>query len=564
MTFTVFLQVVGIGYIIWCMQRLARLFRGERLFVLVLSTVLIFVSFVPFVYQWKLTPPGKVFLGTHNSPLDYPMFLSEIIQAKRGRWTVLAKFTSEEQMGTLVHPLYIPLGKMAAFLPNVPPMVFYHLSRLFVAFLFSFSVYYFIGYVFKNSEKITKRLAFFLALFSAGLMQNGKPYVDSWSGGDVFRRSVFLPHGMLKNVLLLLILVWMGKFFEGGRKKYFVWSCLSSVLLGLLDPLNTVTIWAIFSVYIAWKGIAVLAWKVGSINFKTALSDFFDKCLFLFFYFLVSFSAFLYIKIIFEITPWKVVREWESIQITVIKFIDLANSIGVTFYLGMIGLLILFLRRRSLGAFYCFVLTFPPIIFIISGITQKMGVSLLRFFQYPTYVFLAIGSAELLSLIFGRISKFYSKIAFITCIAVLFISFPYYRWSMDYQLHEFKPEYGNIYIEGKLWRAAMWLYDNANLDDVVLTDYMAGSVLPGISGNNVYFGHQVSTINFFEKMHRAEDFYYGNMQAGDVKKLIADGRINYVLAFNDQEQRIDSRKLGFLKKIYSDKEGAAIYKVEDN
>lgn len=541
--------------------------KNQWVIVLILSTVIISVAFVPFIFQVFDTPSDKVFIGTHNNALDYPMFIDTILQSARGRWTVLVKYTTEEQPGTLIYPLYIFVGKIAGLF-NINPVLMYHLTRFVMAYVFCFSVYYFISYVFTDRKK--RLLAFFLVLYSAGFLTANGPNLPWWTGGDVFRRAVFLPHGVLKNVLLLLILVWMGKLFEGKNSKYFVWSCIGGFFLGLLDPMNTMAIWGVLGVWLLGSQINFLVLaprQLAGVRLrhvpygtwlraeKTFVRLNRQDILYFLIYFLFSGAALLYTKIVFDVTPWSVVREWEAKQIYSVNLLEYANHIGITFYFGILGVLLILRKYRNFQAFCTVILTIPTIIFIVTNIGSKVGLSGLRFFQIPVYVFLAMGTSYLAVEILKK-----KTLIIVFCAVILLISFPLYKWSLNDQLNEFKAHWGNIYVDKNVYDAGIWLKDHVPLDSNVMTDFMAGTTLVAISGNGVYIGHPVSTINFEAKKILTEKFYGGQMSKEEAKRVLIEGRINYVLGSWGEQNTLDSLKYPFLKKIYTGN-NTAIYEV---
>lgn len=579
--------------------------KSEWLFVFFFSTILISVAFIPFFHEIAQTPKDNVFIGTHNNALDYPMFISEILQSLKGRFTLLATFTSESQPGTLVHPIYIPLGKLGAIL-NLSPVFLYHLARIAFAYTLAFSTFYFLKYLFLSTNisisqfstsKLKAKFAFLLALFSAGFVTikwptlKGWPeitgtYLSWWTGGDVLRRAVFQPHAMLKNTLLLLILTWMGRYLINvenygainvattflKKHKYLLYSLPAAAFLGLLDPMNTMTILILLAIYGIYK-LIIITFRSSAIyrtittrkpkNYGAGLGKMFSSTIFpLLIYALFALTSLLYMNWVFENTPWKSVKDWEARQFYTVPFWDYANHIGITFYLGVLGLLLLLARhKKSIFTFFTLSLAYGAMFLILTGVTQKFGLSTLRFFQTPVYIFLAGGTAELVITITKKIK--FSNLLLVAFALLLFIpSTPAYIASFKDQWHEFKPWYWNIYPDKKNYEAMLWLRNNSRLESPVLSNSLVGSILPAISGNVVFIGHMVSTINYQEKDLLVKKFTEGKMDNNEALTLIKNGRIKYVYLAWGEQDRIDNKNYPFLQKIYKN-EMASIYKVED-
>jgi len=550
---------------------------SEWFFVFILSAILISLAFIPFFYQQSQTPKNSVFFQVHNNPLDYPMFISEIIQAQRGRWTFLATFTSEPQVGTLVHPIYIIIGKIGGLF-NLQAPFLYNFSRMLVGFILSFSIYYFIKTTFLSTSrskddicisKIKVKLAFFLALFSAGFaiisFENGKlkligSFLEWWTGGDVLRRAIFQPHAMMKNTLLLLILIWMGKLLTGGKIKYLLLSLPAASLLGLLDPMNTMTILILLALFGIYKGIAFLL-ILKSKNSKKELNNLIVCYLYLVIYAIFALVSLSYMNWVFEFTPWKAVKDWEAKNFYYINIWHYANHIGLTFYLGIPGLFLLFWKKRNIFSFFSLSLALGSLFLLTSGITQKLGLSTLRFFQTPAYIFLAIGSSELIITLFNKIKAHYLKLlTLIFVLLITIISIPSYIISFRNQFNEFQPWFWNIYPTKGYVNALMWLKNNSPLESVVLSNSLAGNIIPGISGNTVYVGHMVSTINYQQKDETVKKFLSGTMPENEARKLMKDGRIDFVILNWGEPERVEKNNYPFLKKVFQNEE-ASIYKV---
>lgn len=579
------------------------LISSEWFFILFFSFLVILLAFIPVIYQSRDTPAASVFMGTHNNAIDYPMFISEIMQSKRGRWTFLAKYTSEPQPGTLIHIIYLPLGKIAALF-NIEPILMYHFGRLLFGLLLSLSIYYFLLQVFPGKKSSgLRKLAFLLVLFSSGFPKiewTPAPavkgvYLEWWTGADVFRRATFQPHAMVKNILLILILVWMGKFLSSPKPnlKYLLYSLPSGFILGLLDPMNSLTVFALLGLYSLYKIPVFLKktpqpaavsphisnqndtpnlLKSRQLEAAKALTETFLKkqtlksyCLLLLAYFLVAGAALIYLNWIFSHTPWVSVRDWEATQFTVVQFFDYANHLGIIFYLGIPGLLLLYWKKRNIFSYYAFILALAPVFFITSGITQTFHLSLLRFFQTPAYIFLSLGTAYF---IFGFLGFFKTKLKtfpFLTLKSLILIliflpSLPVWFYSLNYQITEYKNHYWNIYPDKSYYDSMVWLRDNTPQDSVVLSNPLGGNLIPAVAGNTVYIGHFVSTVNYSQKEAAVKSFLNGDLDNNNALKYLRQNRIDYLFLSWGEQYRLAEKNYPFLEKLM-DNGTAAVYKV---
>ena len=552
-----------------------KIISSEWFFVFIVSIILIFIAFIPYFHQLSQTPKDSVFIGTHNYAQDYSVQISEILQSQNGRWTNIVKFTSEPQIGTLIHWFYFPLGKIGLLL-NLDPFSLYNLSRAVFGLLLSLAIYYFIQFTFdtpKNSDTkttlIKRRVAFILALFSAGFsiinwnfgIKFIGTYLPWWTGGDILRRAVFHPHAMTKNILLLVILVWMGKYLKDNNKKYLIISLPLALFLGILDPVNSVSILLLLGGYGLYQTIKFFLGlnkdkQNSNQEFKKLCTLIFALCT----YAIFVLPPLFYLNWVFNNTVWKAAKDWEALQYIGVPFWEYANHIGITFCLGIPGLILLFWKKRSIASYFALALTFGAIFLLTSEIIQKIGMYNLRFFQTPTYVFLAIGTTELIFTIAKKI-KLSNLLLVAFALLLLLPSLPAYYLSIKDQFEQFKPYHWNVYPDKKYYQVLLWLKNNTSPDSIILSNSLAGNLIPAVSGNTSYIGHTVSTINFNQKNLLVKKFLNGEMNENEAKNFLMQGRIDYVILSWGEQFRVAQKNYPFLKKIFEN-ETATIYKFQ--
>lgn len=74
-------------------------------------------SLLPTLYELKRSgdlQPNRQFELVHNFPTDYNFYLSRIRQGLEGRWTSVERYTSEPHDGSLIHELYVLMGRVGA------------------------------------------------------------------------------------------------------------------------------------------------------------------------------------------------------------------------------------------------------------------------------------------------------------------------------------------------------------------------------------------------------------------------------------------------------------------
>ncbi len=495
-----------------------------------LSLTLLLFSFWPTLYEYYKTPPQRVFLGIHNNILDYPMFISVIFQAQEGHLAQIQKLTSEPQMGTWVHYPYLFFGWLSAPL-GPDPVYVYHSMRLILGFILLLSFYKFIRLFFKS--KFESILVFFLSTFIGGFprfkFDQGWhlidwPYLAEFSGFDVLKRPTFLPHALLRDTLFLLSLVFYVNFVEKKQNKYFIFSVISGLLLGLLSPNHMLIIYIVLNTYF--------------------LIQFSLKKIFI--YNLLTIPSVLYTFWVFNTTPWNIVKNWEASHQFSLNIIEYSLGLGPFFFFAIPTIFYVIFKvtlKKKFISLKNFILVTVPLLtvfFIFTPIYKPLGLLNFRFLGIPLQVFWGVlGNLYLFSIIKSK------KILIAVAIVVFLIISPTYPVSWKMQINEFAPYNAyNIYPDKNMYEGFMWLKKNTNHNkDIVLTDSPFGNLLPGFSGNIVYIGHPVSTIDFLEKKKEIAKFYSNAWSPIDAYKFLKSRRIKYVIwSYAEWYYRGDSGK----------------------
>jgi len=545
--------------------------RNEWVLVFLFSSILIFISFIPFFHQLAQTPKDRVFLGVHNNILDYPMFIADIKQAKAGIFPFYVQYTSEEQKPTFVHYPYLFLGWIGRIF-NLEAIALYHIGRVLFGLLMAVSFYYFICQVFSDK---TKRLsAFLLTLFSGGLIKSVltsegarqiTTYLTWWTGGDTIRRATFQPHAMFKTALLVFSLAFIGKYIKnytpGGSKKYFFAALFLVPFLGLLDPVGVAAVMGLLWAYLVFWSI--FSWAKGR------------KIVEIIFYLMpyaaysIAFIPFLiYMNWVFRETPWRSIKEFEKAWHTMVPFWEYAGQFGITLFTGFVGsIFLIFDKRRSVFTWFTLGLVIPTLVLMLTRLSQQLGFYNLRFFGIPLYLFAAIASTALFWQIARLIAKWRGlalvkakKYLLVITLIVIIPSVPTYFVSIKAQKAEFQPQFFNIYPTKTFLQAAKWMEVNIPFDKVVVSNDLIGGIVPAASGNRVYIGHIVSTLNYQEKKAKAAKFLGGKMTKKEAADFVRDGNIDYVIAAWGEQQRIEKNYGFMLIKLFENTE-VSIYKI---
>lgn len=530
-------------------RKLKAFFISDYAFFLAIASAIILVSFIPFLYGTWVTPPGRVYLGTHNYEGDYPMYPAGIIQGQHGKLTSLDKFTSEPQQGTWIHGLYLWLGWLTAPLKTNPILV-YHLARLAGGFLFALAIFVLIRQFFiKPGER---NLAFLLAYaisswphlsFAGGKISLLHPFLPWWSGGEVMRRVTFLPHSLVRDSLMIFLFAWWIKVLRQGKVRYLPVALAAGFILSFFGPLHQAMVW-----FLLGLGVVIVFFqevrtgKLGRTKnvVKTAIL-----------YITFSLPSLFYILQVFSVNPWKWIKDWEVLSPRITPFFEWVGFVGPTFLLALPAMAVVFLRRgmaRMLLLGFALVTIFG----IFSRLPQSFGIISFRFFGVPLHVPFGIFAADTL-LGANRLLRL-RLLAPVVAAFLLALSLPLYFQSLEVQIKKYATNVINVYAPQPWYEAMRWLDENTDPDDIVLSSFLTGNTIPAISGNTTYVGHYVSTLRFDEKNASSQTFFAGKMGPEEARRFLIDNRIDYVF-FSPQESYLGGNPAiySFLELVFENR-----------
>jgi hypothetical protein len=131
--------------------------------------------------------------------------------------------------------------------------------------------------------------------------------------------------------------------------------------------------------------------------------------------------------------------------------------------------------------------------------------------------------------------------------------------------------YGQLYDFSYPKRTVMegifWLQKNTRPDDIVLSEYYTGTLIPGFSGNRVYVSwwyYLIQPPNVWSTDATLAAFYSGRMPEGQALSFLKRGNISYVF-YSETEQTyargVQTLDYPFLTERYN-VNGTRIYQVQ--
>lgn len=518
---------------------MVRIFKSEPFLFIILSLVLLAAAFSSQIYTLFKTPPHRINLLVHNYYADYNIYLSEIAQGQNKQIFIINKFTSEPHSKILLRPVLSLTGFLISPL-NLPPQIIYHLLRLFSSLLLFLTAYYFLLLFLKTKKQ--RLFAFFLSFASASFpkilfRQNIEVYTffNWWTATSLPARISFLPHHTFTNALLITIMILFYKGFKTEKTSLFILTGLISSFIALSAPVcSLLALFFLFTyhLYLLFSKKTTLPKAVIQISS----------------FFLLSLPSLVYIYSLHQLSPWREINNWVTNQYYNVQIVEYLLSLGPVAILGLMGVLV-FLKSKKNNLFFPFVFLFCFFtLLIISSLFSKI-INPIRLIEAPSFIFFGLFSVHLLKKIRPKIPPIFSLIFFTTII----ISLPAYKIELLDPLIKTNFSPWNYFPPKKLYQGLAFLKKNTNPEQITLSLPNLGNMIPAYSGNTVYLGHPVSTLNYEQKLKKTLNFYQGNLTSIQAKKFLKENNIKYTL-FSYEEKPLSSTVYPFLKPIFTNSE----------
>lgn len=513
--------------------------KKYKYFSILIGFVVIVLSSLSIIYFSFFPKEGLVFLKRHyTNSQDVYTYVSFIEQAKQGKILFENLFTSEPQEPSLFRPSYLLIGKFAS-ITHLSSIDAYHISRVIFSVLFLLTLYKFLGYFFKDDKN--KFITFVLIITSSGLGFLVYKWIpnstDLWiPEGNTFLSLGEAPHFILSQTLMLLGFISFLNYLKDKKVIRIVLSSLLFLLLSFEHPFNLIVIAPTLLLTALWSEIPLI--NAILISFGSSIGLIYQY---------------------YESLKNPILASWQVQNV-------LLSPQPFTYLLGY-GLIIYFvfieienhIKTVKFTPFYKFLLVWVT----TTAILVYAPVNFQRRFIEGVHIpFGILATSGLLYFVSKQKEKYRSNIitGTIVLMSLTSIFMIYSDFSVinndkqgDYYYHIDKSETDSIY----------WLMDQTGSQDIILSNWYIGNIIPGITGRKVYLGHQIQTSNWTKK-NADLDVFVNNRDLVTSKKFIDDNRITYIfIGKNDILIKNGFKPENYpeIKSVYN-KDGVTIYKVE--
>lgn len=524
-------------------------------------------SLAPTFYELKRSgdlQPNRQFELVHNFPTDYNFYLSRIREGLEGRWTVVERYTSEPHAGSLIHELYLLMGKVGAWVRVPWGRVgdIYHVARVVLgaALLVAIAEFCkrsfdlrFTNYdlrenpktrLFINHKSYFILLAFLLAVTASSFPKfvevNGAlrfgGYMAWWSVMDSLQRITFIPHVLAGQALIVFLVISLTSPTVLKSGIYVLMLGVLAFVLGMIFPPGLVFVYAVMGIWVILSGKRYKQWLMpyGAIVMMSA-------------------ASIMYFGLMTGMYPWKRLVEVDIIRPLPFDYWEYIKAIGPMGPIGLIGLIWAMIKRdRAMFPAVAWVIAWGALLGIFAFVPQQ---SPLRFSEMIPHVPLGVLTGYLFYTLHRvRAMRFVGVLMSIVLIGVgLFHMYSSYLWQRDFVDHKIRatlplvPTGSYVMYPLKDFVAAMgYIQEVSKGKGVVLSETTAGNYIPAYIGNTVYAGHD-NTVAFETKRAKVKEFFAGHMQLDEASAWLKETRAGYIF-FGPQER--EDGAIRNLQKIY--------------
>lgn len=82
------------------------------------------------------------------------------------------------------------------------------------------------------------------------------------------------------------------------------------------------------------------------------------------------------------------------------------------------------------------------------------------------------------------------------------------------------PYHVNRYLYNEEKEGILWLSENSQADEIIISTYNIGNYIPAYMNRRVYLGHWAQTMDFEAKSEIIKDFYSGKISSIDINNPV--------------------------------------------
>jgi hypothetical protein len=538
--------------------------RREILQATGIAAVVVTVSSLPYLLGYLSAAPGTEFGGFVIDLDDCYSHLAKMQQGAGDGWVYRILFTPEEHPGAYLNTFYIAQGKLSAAL-HLSLIATYQLARLVTGLAMLVCAYLFISVSLQTRE--ARLTAYLLVCFSSGLgwlvllltrssTLLGLSPMDFWlMEAYTFFTVLTFPHTSAAVALLLAFFLLALRYLETFQPRTLLWSALALLGLCVIHPFMALVVDVALGVY--WTLILLIRQRTPRREFLAILT-----------WALTPLPLIAYYLWAFASDP--VFRYWSAQNILPTPpFIHLTSGYGLVLLLGILGAIRVVRRKNERQLFLvawassALLLAYAPF-----AIQRRMVEGL----HVPLCILATIGLLELLLPALLK-SDWLARFArwrgyrreglrrFLVFSAII-ATFPSSLYLLIGASSMALGHHPGLFHGLREIEAIDWFKDNTERTDTVLASYDIGGLIPARTGNRVFMGHFIETVQLERKRELAASFFQANTSDDFRRALLTEYGIHYVFHGPAERQLgdFDPSTFDYLTPAYRNPE-VTIYRV---
>lgn len=474
----------------------------KKLFIFILTFVILIT---PYFYQVMNTPPGYTATGFFAGGADYATFITKMKWGMEGHWTYENRYTGEDTEPVPIYQFYLFLGHLAEWTGLSLPWVF-HLTR---SLLGAFTVIY-LWQLIKKHVPVNPVVATILSILaSGGFLEAGdclfgtefnKDYSDFFLQGRVWLAYLTYPHYCLEllGVLLLLNAYLSSRLWLAVPGGIFI-ALVHPFLLGLFCPVILLS-----SLIRKDFRAAVICCALASA---------------------VALPIIIPMYLAIQEHEWLRVWRDQTYRPTphFIKFFLLGY--GLTGIAGWYGFVKWMAKRDKKMVLWVIWLVLAVVLSYLAPFPNKREYAF--FVSIPLGILAAPWIEKLTLWVMGNSTGVKRKV--IQGVVILFCTWQCLAIYGDCIINSTndKAQSGNYILPE--YQTVFRIIDDTGVNQVVLTNYWLGNIIPAHTRNRPFIGHVSETLNFKEKKEKVEVFLDGRMSSQEMVTFLRKNNISWVL-----------------------------------
>ena len=522
---------------------------------------MIFLSMLPYLYAWLVTPSDKFFSGILANHNDFSAYIAAMRQGAEGNWLFRITFSTESWQPRLMLPLYMVVGKLIRpFSQNY--VLWFNIMRAGGLVLALWGFLFWLRQLLPGRPR-HQLTGWLLIAFGGGLGWLLWPLTASLAVSSEFFPDVGRPEWTTMLVSLNpphyiigmgLETILFGCILKMSHQQSWRWAGIAALVataLGLIYVYQTAVVGLVIGVY-----LLTLAWQKGYIPWP----DWWRGVVVLL----------PLLPLLFYYGYW-VNRDtaFATYAASEINNLPPPPFMGAMIGFGLLSILAVVGVRRWLRQGEDLL----PLLWI-AGNLLVMYIPIVQYagrfalgLIVPVATLAGYGLEEV-ALPWLQTTHFYGRFARLTptpfaslrrMILILTVPSTLMMALFPLKTVTVQAEFP-YYMPTSEREAAVWLTDNTNANDVVLAYYPVGNYLPSLSNTPVFMGQFFLTLNFEEKVEMVEQFWTADTSDEWRQNFIEEWQITHIYQ-GQYEQQLMQGDIKLPGKIVYDQNGIIIYEV---